>query len=170
MKDNIKSILREGSSRETKVFFPPKEPSWDWDRKKYKSVFLAGSIEMGKAENWQTKITKALEKENIIFFNPRRKDWDNSWEQSIDDPDFKGQVLWELNHIDFADIVVLYLDPETKSPISLLELGLCAGKGKLIVCCPEGFWRKGNVDVVCEKYNIKQVNDLDALIEAIRKA
>lgn len=170
MKDSIKTILREDLSKEKKVFYPPKEASWDWDPKKYKSVFLAGSIEMGKAEDWQDKVIKSLEDEHIVFFNPRRGNWDSSWKQEIGNKKFKEQVLWELNHIDFADLVVLYLDPDTKSPISLLELGLCAGKGKLIVCCPEGFWRKGNVDIVCEKYGIKQVKDLDELIQAIKKA
>lgn len=38
-----------------------------------KSVFLAGSIEMGKAEPWQDQIGEAFEgNENVVFFNPRR--------------------------------------------------------------------------------------------------
>jgi hypothetical protein len=62
--------------------------------------------------------------------------------------------------------------PDTKSPISLLELGLYASSGKMLVCCPEGFWRKGNVDIVCEKYNVRvfdNIKDLtDNLIKIIR--
>lgn len=58
----------------------------------------------------------------------------------------------------------MYFDPSTKSPISLLELGLYARAGKMIVCCPDGFWRKGNVDIVCFRHKIKQVQTLDALI------
>jgi hypothetical protein len=61
------------------------------------------------------------------------------------------------------------LDPKTKSPISLLELGLHANSSKLIVCCPEGFYRKGNVDIVCKKYGIMQVDTFDSLIEKIRR-
>lgn len=62
----------------------------------------------------------------------------------------------------------MYFDPSTKSPISLLELGiLTANPNKLLVCCPEGFWRKGNVDVVCRKYNIHQINDKDSFFKAI---
>jgi hypothetical protein len=41
----------------------------------------------------------------------------------------------------------MYLAPGTQSPVSLLELGLCARSGKLKVGCPEGFWRRGNVKV-----------------------
>jgi hypothetical protein len=62
----------------------------------------------------------------------------------------------------------MYFDPNTKSPISLLELGLHAKEQKLVVLCPEGFWRKGNVDVVCEYYSINQVDTFDELIEFIR--
>ena len=63
----------------------------------------------------------------------------------------------------------MWFDPKTKSPISLLELGLFADKYKLIVYCPEGFWRKGNVDIVCKRYNVTQVNSLDELITEIKR-
>lgn len=135
----------------------------------FKKVFLAGSIEMGKAEDWQKRIIKDLSNNTIIFLNPRRKDWDSSWEQDISDPQFKEQVEWELNGLEKADIIVLYFDPETKSPISLLELGLHAHEDKMIVLCPKGFWRKGNVDIVCKKYGVKQVESFEELTEEILK-
>ena len=132
------------------------------------SVFLAGSIEMGKAVDWQTKITQDLSNLNCLILNPRRDDWDSSWEQKISNPQFKEQVTWELDALDHANVVAMYFDPKTMSPISLLELGLFASHyNKLIVCCPEGFWRKGNVDIVCERYNIKQVNSLEELTTAV---
>ncbi len=133
------------------------------------SVFLAGSIEMGIAENWQQKIEKALETtEDICILNPRRDDWDASWKQSIENAQFNEQVNWELDGLEKANMIVFYFSPETKSPVSMLELGLFARTGKLIVCCPEGFWRKGNIDVVCKKYNIKQVNTLEEIITKIK--
>ena len=121
------------------------------------SVFLAGSIEMGKAEPWQERIVRELEDTDIVFYNPRRDDWDSSWEQTIENEQFNQQVTWELVHLEKADVIALYFDPATQSPITLLELGLFAKADKMIVCCPEGFWRKGNVDIVCDMYNIKQV-------------
>lgn len=133
------------------------------------SVFLAGSIEMGKAEDWQTKITNALSDLPCWVLNPRRDDWDSSWEQKKENSQFREQVEWELKAMDQASVIAMYFDPDTKSPISLLELGLHAHENTLIVCCPEGFWRKGNVDIVCEKYNIPQVDSIDALIAAVRK-
>ena len=106
---------------------------------KMKTVFTAGSIEMGKAEPWQDKLAKEFTKENVIFFNPRREDWDSSWTQ---DPTpgtkFHEQVTWELDYIEKSDLVIFYFDPKTQSPISLLELGLCLSFSKpVIVCCPD---------------------------------
>ena len=110
----------------------------------YKTVFLAGSIEMGKATDWQKKLITELSDLPIVFFNPRRNDWDSSWKQTKEDPQFSGQVKWELKHLEKCDIIAMYIDPETKSPITLLELGIHANvdpmKMKLLVCCPEGFY------------------------------
>lgn len=139
------------------------------------SVFLAGSIEMGKAVDWQTKMTNALSDLPVWVLNPRRDDWDSSWEQKKENAQFREQVEWELSAMESASVIAMYFDPATMSPISLLELGLHADamnpvtKSKLIVCCPEGFWRKGNVDIVCEKYNIRMVDSIEALITAVRK-
>lgn len=129
------------------------------------TVFLAGSIEMGAAENWQEKLTQALLPlhKDLVILNPRRDDWDKSWIQSIDNPQFKEQVDWELLAQEGCDVVVMYFDPKTKSPITLLELGLFAGD-RMIVCCPEGFWRKGNVDIVCDRYGISVTKTIDELI------
>ena len=130
-------------------------------------IFLGGSIEMGKAIDWQRELIERLRDEPITFLNPRRSDWDSSWTQEITNPQFREQVEWELNGLEVADIIVMVFDPNTMSPISLLELGLYASSKKMVVICPEGFWRKGNVDIVCEKHNIKQVKDIDELVEYI---
>ncbi len=132
-----------------------------------KSVFLAGSIEMGTAEDWQHKIQNLLGDESITIFNPRRDDWDSSWVQSIDNHKFREQVEWELSAMELADIIAMYFDPASKSPISLLEFGLFGRTGKMIVCCPDGFWRKGNVDIVCNRYGILQVPTIEDLVAAI---
>jgi hypothetical protein len=70
--------------------------------------------------------------------------------------------------MEMSHIIVMVFDPNTLSPISMFELGLHAKEQKLVVLCPEGFWRKGNVDVVCEYYGINQVDTFDELIEFIR--
>ena len=127
------------------------------------SVFLAGSIEMGKAVNWQTEMTDFFHGLNFDVFNPRRDDWDSSWEQKYSNPQFFQQVTWELNALEKANLIIMYFDPNTKSPISLLELGLFASTGKLHVVCPDGFWRKGNIEIVCDRYGIPFYHSLDTL-------
>ena len=136
---------------------------------KHKKIFLGGSIEMGIAVNWQEKIEKELKDSNVVILNPRRSNWDSTWEQTVDNFNFREQVDWELTALDYCDIIIMYFDPNTKSPISLLELGLYAASKKLIVCCPEGFYRKGNVDIVCNKYNISTVESLEEVISNIKQ-
>jgi Nucleoside 2-deoxyribosyltransferase like len=132
-------------------------------------IFLGGSIEMGKAEDWQSYLSQRLSRHEVLFLNPRRKDWDSSWEAVAENPLFHEQVSWELNGLEKADWVLMNFVPETMSPISLLELGLRAQSGKLWVCCPQGFWRKGNVDVVCQRYEIPLYADFELFIQDLDK-
>lgn len=131
---------------------------------------MAGSIEMGVAERWQDRVAADLSGSDILLLNPRRDEWKSEWRQSIDHPEFRQQVEWELNAIDDAGTVIFYFAPDTKSPITLLELGMqaTAHPEKMIVCCPEGFWRKGNVDIVCRRYRIHQVDTIEDMVEAVR--
>lgn len=164
---------------------PARTEGIDKDKTK---IFLAGSIEVGMAETWQQRVAAKIEvaveclttgekdhatsesalttgernltTDKFVLLNPRRDDWDSTWKQTRDDPQFRQQVTWELSSLRLADWILLYFDPATKSPISLLELGLYANSGKLVVVCPDGFWRKGNVDIVCDFYGIIQRDTL----------
>jgi hypothetical protein len=104
-----------------------------------------------------------------LLLNPTRFSWDSSWKLSADDAQFSEQVAWELEHLEKADLIVVNMLPESQSPISLLEFGLHAKSGKVVVCCPEGFWKKGNVDMVCRRYHVKQVNTIEDLISYIKE-
>ncbi len=120
---------------------------------------------MGVAEDWQAKVTDYfVALADFTVLNPRRADWDSNWEQTFTSPNFYQQVNWELNGLDRATHIILNLLPGTKSPISLLELGLYAASGKLIICCPTGFWRKGNVDIVAERYGIPVYEKMEELL------
>jgi len=130
-------------------------------------VFLAGSIEMGHAPDWQAAVIAGLGAREVVIANPRRSAWDASWRQAVDEPRFVEQVTWELDALDRADVIAMHLDPATKAPISLLELGLHARGGKLVVCCPEGYHRKGNVDIVCARFGVAQVDTVDELVGAV---
>ena len=135
-------------------------------------IFLAGTIDMGISEDWQQKIINEFEvsynQKEITILNPRRKDWDSSWKQSIENEQFNKQVNWELDALEKADFIVMFFDKNSKSPISMLELGLFADSKKMLVCCEEGFWRKGNIDIVCQRKNIPTFDNLNGLIEELK--
>ena len=135
----------------------------------HNGVFLAGSIEMGKAVDWQTEIAEKCKKEDVTFFNPRRDDWDSSWEPKMENDKFREQVQWELDALEMAEKIVVFIDPKTTSPIALLELGIHANSDKMCVCCPDGFYRKGNVDIVCAYYGIRTAENIDELVDFIKE-
>jgi len=138
-------------------------------------VFLAGSIEMGSATDWQAELAAFLVARlpdhagKVIVLNPRRDAWDASWRQSIDEPRFREQVEWELDGLERADVIAMWFAPETRAPITLLELGLHARGGKLVVGCPDGFWRKGNVEVVCARFGAPLAGDWDVFVAAVAR-
>ena len=133
-------------------------------------IFLAGSIDMGKAVDWQTRLENELAEYDVVICNPRRDNWDPTLTQSINNPQFNEQVTWELQNIESADLVVFYFDPAGPAPITLMELGLVAGLWKhAIVCCPEGYWRKGNVEIICDRYEIKLCDNIDDFITLIKE-
>jgi len=109
----------------------------------------------GKGRELAGRVARELsDVPNLTILNPRRDDCDDSWFQSIHDTQFRQQVEWEIAAQEMADVIFMYFAPDTKAPITLLELGLFARSGKLVVCCPDGYWRKGNVEVVCHRFGV----------------
>jgi hypothetical protein len=74
-----------------------------------------------------------------------------------------------MDKLEEVDIIFMNILPESKSPITLLELGLHAAMGNLIVCCPDGFYRKGNVEIVCHRYGIPLYNDFETALATLRE-
>jgi hypothetical protein len=127
------------------------------------SIFLAGSIDMGSSVDWQQEIENRLTGREGVIYNPRRHSWDSSWEQKESNPQFNHQVNWELNQLEKSMIVFMNFIEDSKSPITLLELGYIAAKEpeKLIVNCPRGFWRRGNVEIVCSRQGIPLFDNME---------
>lgn len=90
------------------VIKPPAPLLWDPSAV---SVFLAGSIEMGAAEDWQLHVERALHDLPVVILNPRRDEWNPSWVQSILNPQFREQVEWELEAQERARIIGTYFAP-----------------------------------------------------------
>jgi hypothetical protein len=135
-----------------------------------KSIFLAGTTSKVDAQDWREVLSTALSDVPITIYNPHRADWDSSWREEINFTPYREQVEWELHKQELADVVVIYFHPATQAPISLLEFGLAArSPGKTIVVCPEGYWKRGNVQIVCKRYEIEMVDSVDELREAVVK-
>ncbi|KAJ6488327.1 hypothetical protein DFH09DRAFT_1455842 [Mycena vulgaris] len=109
-----------------------------------KSIFLVGSIEMGAVEDWQTGcLGRQLAAGHL-------------------NPMLKEQVDWELDSQDRADVTAMFFHTDTKAPISLLELGLYAPSG---MCCPEGFYHRGNVQIACDRFGVELADTMEQLTE-----
>jgi hypothetical protein len=143
---------------------PPDEPTY----RKY-TVFTAGSIEMGKAVNWQPLMAGLLGPLPITVCNPRKGFWDQTITQQAKDAFFKQQVVWELGALEQADVICFFFDVLTKSPVSLLELGLWAASGKVVVCCGDAYWKSGNVHLTCERYGVPYVKTFDELVPKVKE-
>lgn len=128
----------------------------------FTKIFLAGTIDMGNSRDWQLEIYDRFSRMNgrYILFNPRQEHWDASRPGEMD-----YQVRWELDHLEEADMIIMYILGSSKSPISLLEMGLHARGGKMIVICEEDFYRYDNVHITCDYYDVPFYSDLDSFLE-----
>ena len=130
-----------------------------------KSVFLAGTIDNGDSLNWKNKTIIELMNlgiNDIEIYNPRREHWNPNPSKE----EMECQIKWEQEYLDKADFIAMVLLDDSKSPISLLELGLYAKSNKLIVFCTPDFYRWDNVRLTCEKYNIQLVESTHPLVIA----
>ena len=129
------------------------------------SIFLAGSIEMGKAKPWQDAVASQIARRTnqpIAFYNPRRtEDFTPDMEEE--------QIKWEQERLASCDYIFMHIQGDTKSPISLLEFGEFIGTGKLFIDVPKDFYRYNNVLLTAEQVGFPNhvSNDLDANIAKI---
>jgi len=132
------------------------------------AIFLAGTIDNGESQNWQAEYAEWLaarlepqtEDMNCVIYNPRRDDWDKNPSKE----EMEYQINWELTALENSIHIIMNILPNSKSPISLLELGLF--HKKMVVVCPPEFYRYDNVRIVCDRYYIP----LYATLDEIKKA
>lgn len=112
------------------LFFPSSGPK----------IFLAGSINMGLARDWQSEVIKYIKEIwtdfDVTVYNPRRtEDFTPEMEEE--------QVAWEACMLQNADYILVHLAAEGGvSPMSLLELGLYMRDKKLYLSMEDGYPRK----------------------------
>ncbi|KAI1498307.1 hypothetical protein F5X99DRAFT_412205 [Biscogniauxia marginata] len=146
------------------IYAPSREPVQG-----VKSVFLAGTTSKTDDRDWRLALSELLASLPLTIFNPYRPDWDSSWREDISFVPYREQTDWELEMQEAADIVVVFFHPATQAPVSLLEFGLCAKSGRAMVVCPEGYCKRGNVQIVCQRYGVEMVETIDGIKDAIVK-
>lgn len=109
---------------------------------------------MGMAEDWQSRVIKSLNNiPDLILFNPRR-----SFSPALLDE----QVNWELDALESADKIFMWLPDDSKAPISLFEAGLFWWSGKLILGAGPGFYRRRNLEITAARFGMLVFSDLQS--------
>ena len=131
----------------------------------FTKIFMAGTIDMGNSRDWQMELYETFSSMDgrYILFNPRQEHWDASRPGEMD-----YQVRWELDHLEQADMIVMYILGTSKSPISLLEMGLHARGGKMHVICEKDFYRYDNVRITCDWYGVPMYETLDEFLKVLQ--
>ena len=136
----------------------------------FKSVFLSGSMDLRESVPWRSRFADELE--GFLIFDPTQIDFDDTWGTRFADQRFRGLVEWEVRAMLLSNLVAVNFCEHLQSPITLFELGLMATRGpdrRVAVHCPERFWKKGRVEIVCAMFGIYQAASLEDLIEWTRK-
>lgn len=130
-------------------------------------IFLGGSIDNGKAPNWQANISKILknQNQNIYILNPRRINWDpGATKETIRD-----QIWWELSAQSCSDIRFYYLDKDSQSPETLLEIGFYGRQLGNIVYCPKEYFRYDNVSMTCKWFSVPCFDNLEDAVSELKR-
>lgn len=129
---------------------------------------LCDSLSGTLVPSWRATLTSALAHLPVTILDPVNKNWDGSWKESASFQPFKTQVEWELEGLERADIVVVYFGKQEKAPITMMELGLSIGRQKrVIVGCEDGFYKKGNIDIVCQRANVDVLSGVEEVIKTV---
>ena len=108
----------------------------------FTKIFLAGTIDMGNSRDWQAELLEHFSDKDgkYLLFNPRQENWNGGKDGEMD-----YQVNWELDHLEQADIIIMYI---------------------MIVACEPDFYRYDNVRITCAYYGIPLYSSLEELQKA----
>jgi hypothetical protein len=125
-------------------------------------IYLAGAIDMGQAIDWQAQVIDALAgMPGLVLINPRRAQFTPDMETE--------QIQWELEALERADVILMWFPAGSKAPISFFEAGLYLRSGKLLIGAEAGFYRRCNLELTCERYGVRLVDDLRLLISQCQR-
>ncbi len=126
-----------------------------------KLLFLAGSIDLELPGDWRKSVTEKLSLK-FNFFNPTTIN-----HKSLTEKEWETHIEWELKAMERSDVILMKFLEEAKSPISLVELGLNTLNKKLVVVCPEKFYKRQYIASLCKYYSTPIFNDLESAVNYI---
>ncbi len=124
------------------------------NKKNQRSIFLAGSMDHKQEGSWREEIIAEFGTNDI--FDPT-----NTHHDELNTEQMKHHIVWELGALQQSDLILLNFLKESKSPISLVELGMYVTSNKLIFICPKEFYKSDYVHTLCNKYNTPIFNTLN---------
>jgi hypothetical protein len=127
------------------------------------TIFLAGTIDQGKSEDWQKALCEEWKDYDVLFLNPRRPEWD----ENFGSDEVIKQVKWELEAMEKADVILVNILEDSESPISIAETYRFAGSNKIFVACPKKFYRYDNIKGVCEYYKTPHFESWEELTDLV---
>jgi hypothetical protein len=133
-------------------------------------TFLAGGIT--NCPDWQVSIIDKLKghendvKEEIILFNPRRKNF------PIHDPNAANeQIKWEYDKLKESDMIIYWFSKGSLNPIVLYELGMWGNSRDIpiIIGIDDGYERKQDVEIQTKlaRPDVLIVYNLDDMVNSM---
>jgi len=134
-------------------------------------LYLGGSIDKKYGSPWHRNIisfisSKLGRESKLTIYNPKREEWDKDW--PADSKVIDEQALWELKAMEHADLIFMFFESSCSSSVGMMQLGLNAKEGKLVVVCERHFWKKRDVDVICETYGVPRYDSIAVGIGEVR--
>jgi hypothetical protein len=133
------------------------------------SVFLGGTIDGGRAPDWQRRLVEAVDGVEllledhappirVLWLNPRRSVWDDSIAA-------REQVIWEYRAQVSVDVRVYWFEPGHLSPVTLSEVA-AFGQGAIVGCDPS-YAYYANVEMYMA-HNGTLVHTWDEFVDALK--
>ena len=96
-------------------------------KSKNKVVFLGGNC---RGHDWRRDVLKQFANKDITFINPRRTVFPDP---ELSPEEHAGQVMWERQGIDAADVVIFWLGEGLSNQASRVEIGYAIGCSKQVI-------------------------------------
>ena len=126
------------------------------------SIFLAGSMDFNSESNWRKRVINEFNKD-YNFFDPTITNHD-----TLTNSQMEKHIQWELAALELSDKVLLNFLSVSESPISLIELGMYVKTTKLIVVCPDKFYKSRYIKTLCATYATPFFTDVECALEYLK--